>query len=64
MLTGGGSRVSGLDEAFQAKMNLPVEHLNPLGKMIPSSRFDPEYLEEVGPALGVGVGLALRRTDD
>ncbi len=64
VLTGGGSRVSGLDEAFQRKTNIPVEHLNPLTKMIPSSRFDQEFLEEVSPSLGVSVGLALRRTDD
>jgi type IV pilus assembly protein PilM len=64
VLTGGGSRVSGLDAAFQQKTNIPVEHLNPLAKVIPSSRFDEEFLEEVSPSLGVSVGLALRRTDD
>ncbi len=64
VLTGGGSRVSGLDAAFQAKTNIPVEHLNPLAKVVPSSRFDQEFLEEVGPSLGVSVGLALRRRDD
>jgi len=64
ILTGGGSKVSGLDAAFQGKTNIPVEHLNPLAKMIPSSRFDQEFLEEVSPSLGVSVGLALRRVDD
>jgi type IV pilus assembly protein PilM len=64
VLTGGGSRVSGLDAAFQSKTNIPVEHLNPLAKVIPSSRFDEEFLEEVSPSLGVSVGLALRRADD
>ncbi len=64
VLTGGGSRVSGLDAAFHSKTNIPVEHLNPLAKMVPSSRFDQEFLEEVGPSLGVSVGLALRRADD
>ena len=64
VLTGGGSMVSGLDDAFQRKTNIPVEHLNPLTKMIPSNRFDQEFLEEVSPSLGVGVGLALRRADD
>jgi type IV pilus assembly protein PilM len=64
VLTGGGSRVSGLDEAFHGKTNIPVEHLNPLARMVPSTRFDQEFLEEVGPSLGVSVGLALRRMDD
>ena len=55
---------SGLDAAFHSKTNLPVEFLNPLAKMIPSNRFDQEFLDEVGPSLGVSVGLALRRADD
>jgi type IV pilus assembly protein PilM len=64
VLSGGGSRVSGLAAAFQGKTNIPVEHLNPLAKMIRSNRFDQEFLDEVGPSLGVSVGLALRRMDD
>ena len=32
-------------------------------RMQPSSKFEPEYLDEVAPALGVGVGLAMRRVD-
>ena len=63
-LSGGGSKVSGLEAAFQGKTNLPVERLNPLARVLPSSRFEPEYLEDVGAALGVGVGLALRKVDD
>jgi type IV pilus assembly protein PilM len=64
LLSGGGSKVSGLPEAFRERTGLPVEHLNPLSKMLPSTRFDPSFLEEVGPALGVSVGLALRRIDE
>jgi hypothetical protein len=32
--------------------------------MHPSSRFDSELLDQVGPSLGVGIGLALRRVDE
>ena len=64
VLSGGGAKVSGLDAAFQGKTNLPVETLNPLARMLPSSRFEPDFLEAVGPSLGVSVGLALRRMDD
>ena len=64
LLAGGGSKVSGLEAAFQGKTNLPVERLNPLARVLPSSRFDSEFLDDVGPALGVGVGLALRKVDD
>jgi type IV pilus assembly protein PilM len=64
LLAGGSSRVSGLDRLFRERSGLEVELLNPLGKMMPSTRFDPDYLEQIGPALAVGVGLALRRTDE
>jgi type IV pilus assembly protein PilM len=63
-LAGGGARVSGLDAAFQSKTNLPVERLNPLARVTPASRLDEEFLSEIGPSLGVGIGLALRRMDD
>ena len=63
-VSGGGSKVSGLDAAFQGKTNLPVERLDPLARVIPSSRFEADFLEKVGPSLGVGIGLAMRRMDD
>ncbi len=64
VLCGGGALVSGLDTAFQGKTNLPVERLNPVARVTPSTRLDTEALEAMGPSLGVGVGLALRRMDD
>jgi len=64
VLAGGSSRVPGLDAMFRERTGLEVETLNPLAKMLPSSRFDPEFLAQVGPSLGVGVGLALRRVDE
>ena len=63
-LAGGGARVSGLDAAFQQKTNLPVERMNPLARVMPASKLDEEFLKEIGPSLGVGIGLALRRMDD
>jgi type IV pilus assembly protein PilM len=63
MLSGGGCRISGFQSAFQGKTNLPVEVLNPLERMIPSNRFDPDTLGRWGPSLGVAVGLAMRRID-
>jgi type IV pilus assembly protein PilM len=64
VLSGGGAQVSGFANAFRERTNLPVEIMNPLSRMVPSSRFEPEYLEDVAPALGVGVGLALRKLED
>ncbi len=61
ILSGGGCKVSGLDTAFQGKTNIPVERLNPLARMVPSSRFNPDELDEIAPSLGVSVGLAMRR---
>ena len=37
--------------------------MNPLNRMVPSSKFEPEFLDEMAPSLGVGVGLALRRME-
>ncbi len=63
ILSGGGCRVSGLDAAFQGKTNIPVERLNPLARMISSSKWNPDELDEIAPSLGVCVGLAMRRMD-
>lgn len=62
-LSGGSSMVTGFREAFRERTGHDAEILNPLNRMIPSSKFEPEYIEEVGPALGVSVGLAMRQVD-
>ena len=64
VLAGGSSRVPGLEVAFRERTGLEVELLNPLAKMLPTTRFEPELLDQVGPSLGVGIGLALRRVDE
>lgn len=64
VLSGGGARVSGFDAAFQGKTNLPVEMLNPLARVMPSGKFDQEFLDRAAPLLSVSMGLALRRMDD
>ena len=64
VLSGGGAQVPGLDKAFHERTGLPVSMMNPLARMRPNKRFDPEFLEELGPRLGVGIGLALRRLDE
>ena len=62
-LSGGSAKVSGLEAAFHERTGLEVEKLNPLSRMLPSDRFDEEYLDDVSAALSVGVGLALREAD-
>jgi type IV pilus assembly protein PilM len=59
-LGGGASKVSGFAKAFHERTGLAVAALNPLSRMIPSSRFDDDFLDDLAPALCVGVGLALR----
>jgi len=61
VLAGGASRVPGFQETFRERAGLPVEILNPLTRMLPNSRFDQAFLDDVAPSLGVGVGLALRQ---
>ena len=55
--------MAGFETAFRERTGHEVEILNPLARMVPSSKFEPEFLDEMAPALGVGVGLALRRVD-
>jgi type IV pilus assembly protein PilM len=59
-LAGGASKVSGFAKAFHDRTGLPVAAMNPLARMIPSNRFEAEHLDDLAPALGVAVGLALR----
>jgi type IV pilus assembly protein PilM len=61
LLSGGGAKVSGLRSAFQERTGHRIEMMNPLAKMLPTSRFDPDDLQEQAPSLGVALGLALRR---
>jgi type IV pilus assembly protein PilM len=63
MLSGGSAKVIGFQSAFQERTDIPVEIMDPLARVTPSKFFDPEYLTEIGPSLGVSVGLALRKAD-
>ena len=62
-LAGGTAKVSNFRAAFAERTGHTVEILNPLARMMPTTKFDPDYLDEVAPTLGVGVGLALRRVE-
>ncbi len=62
ILSGGSARVAGLREAMAERFDANVEIFNPFQTITYSPKdFDPGFLEEVGPACAIAVGLALRR---
>ncbi len=64
-LCGGAARVPGLDRLFQEKLELPIEIADPFNKIdMGSGSLDQELLHELGPALSVAVGLAMRRLNE
>lgn len=64
-MSGGCSKMAGLREAVAAKLGMEVELFNPFERISYSEKdFDPEYLQEIGPMMAVGVGLAIRRVGD
>jgi len=61
VLSGGGSKVSGLIEYLANETNLPVELFNPFGNMtVNSKKIDPDYLNSVGPEMAIATGIAIR----
>ncbi|MBI5586742.1 MAG: type IV pilus assembly protein PilM [Deltaproteobacteria bacterium] len=64
-LSGGGSKVAGLQNLMQDKTTIPVETANPFKNLeVNPKTFDRESLKELAPFFGVAVGLATRRFAD
>jgi len=64
-LSGGGSKIKGFDIILQQQIGIPVEVVNPFKKIDYRGKdFDLEYLREIGPIMGVAVGLASRKVGD
>ena len=64
-LTGGGSRILGLDAAIAAVLQIPVQVINPFQKIdINPKKFQMDYILMQGHLYGVAVGLSLRAMDD
>jgi type IV pilus assembly protein PilM len=65
LLSGGGCKTFHLLEAVAARLNLPVEVLNPFSQVRFNDRkFDKAFLDEIAPTMAVAVGLASRRLGD
>jgi type IV pilus assembly protein PilM len=63
-LAGGSSLLVGLVKEFQDHFQVPCELFNPLTKVKYNvKKFDPAYLEYVGPQMAVSFGLALRKVE-
>ena len=64
LISGGGSKLSGLIEFLSTRFEMPVEMFDPFRKIRVDARaFDPEYMREVVPEMAIAVGLALRGVD-
>jgi type IV pilus assembly protein PilM len=64
LLSGGGSKLPGLQNFLERRFEIPVEIFDPFKKIkIDSRGFDPEYVKEVIPEMAIAVGLALRGVD-
>jgi type IV pilus assembly protein PilM len=61
LLSGGGSKLTGLADFLARRFEIAVEYFDPFKQIkVDSRRFDPDYMREVVPEMAVAVGLALR----
>jgi type IV pilus assembly protein PilM len=61
LISGGGSKLQGLATDLSARLELPVEVLNPFRNInVDERKFDRAYLNEIMPEMAVAVGLAMR----
>ena len=61
LLSGGGSKLQGLASELSARLELPVEVLNPFRNIkVDDRKFDPGYIQDIMPEMAVAVGLAIR----
>jgi len=63
-LSGGTALIPGIGSELEQRVGIETQVLNPLSAINASKRkFDPAYLERIGPMMMVPVGLALRSFD-
>lgn len=61
LISGGGSKLQGLAHDLSARLELPVEVMDPFRSIkVDSRKFDPDYMSEIMPEMAVAVGLAMR----
>lgn len=61
VLSGGGSRIKGLNRFIYEETGIPVEMLNPFSKIqLNEKKIDPEYVIHMAAEMAICTGLALR----
>ncbi|MFP3982247.1 MAG: type IV pilus assembly protein PilM [Desulfurivibrionaceae bacterium] len=61
VLSGGGSKIEGLDILFRKETGLPVEYFYPFaGVQADDKKIDPEYLKTIAPEMAIAMGMASR----
>ncbi len=64
ILSGGGSRIKGLDQFFAEEIGLQVESLDPFVKIQTDNKnIDQAYLNYIGPEMAIALGLAIRPSE-
>lgn len=64
-LSGGCAKTKGLPAIIQERTAIPVEMLNPFADIeCNPKKFAPDYIKEIAPYFGVGVGLGIRKVGD
>jgi len=63
VLSGGGSKVNGLSDYIHEETGLNVYSFNPFEKMTyDKNKFDPSYINIIGPEMAIAAGLAIRQS--
>ena len=60
VLSGGGSKIKGLDELLTKEIGLTAEIFNPFANTVKSDNIDSDYLRHVAPEMAISAGLAIR----
>jgi len=61
LISGGGSKLQGFAQELSARLELPVEVLNPFRNIkVDDRKFDPGYIQDIMPEMAVAVDLAIR----
>ncbi len=64
-LCGGGAKIASIMRILEARLNIPVELINPFRNIeIDEKRFDTEYIQNIAPLASISVGLGIRRPYD